>query len=171
MKTSVYFFFIHYPVSKRAVITVSFSEPPIIHHQHLNSEFGRFTCNVQKFLIIKFKIRCFPVVDQDWAFPVQVRTANQVIPIQIMVCPRHLSKTFPRIDKNHFRSRKTLLRFQFPRKSFRMNPHHHTHRIKLTFFRLCNKISGIHKIHCINFSHILIRFWSYQSHERTFLMT
>ena len=88
---------------------------------------------------------------------------------EIMIVPRHLSKSLGREGHNHFRRSKHISRFQFPGKSLRMNSHCHADipHVLLVCFR--KEISGIYEVHRIDIAVLLIRTRTYQCHERMLL--
>ena len=82
---TVHLLLVDKPVAKTAVVIISFSKPAIIKHQHFDAEFLRLLCDFQNFLFIKIKIRCLPVVDQDRAFGMFIRTAADMLADDLMI--------------------------------------------------------------------------------------
>ena len=101
----------------------------------------------------------------------KIFTANQMFSIEIMESLCHLPDSCIGINHYHFWCLKCLLWIQFPGKSFSMNPHYHANSIEFCHFRLRHKVSGIHKMHRINFAHILIGSRCHQRQKWMFLMT
>ena len=100
----------------------------------------------------------------------KITAADQMTAVQIMEGLRHLSKSRIRINHYHLRCLECLACFQFPFKSFRVNSHNHANRIKFRHFCLRHKITGIHKMHGIDFTHILIGSRCHQCQKRMLLM-
>ena len=82
---TVHLLLIDKPVAQAAIVIISFSKPAIIKHQHFDAEFLRLLCDFQNFLFIKIKIRCLPVVDQDRAFGMFIRTAADMLADDLMI--------------------------------------------------------------------------------------
>ena len=160
---------IDHPVSECAVVIVSFPEPAVIHDEHFNPAGRRILRNAKELICVKIKIRRLPVVDQNRAVQVLIRTANQMLSEEIMIVPRHLSETIGREGHNHFRRCKHVSRFQLPGKSLRMNSHCHADipHVLLVCFR--KEIPGIYEVHRIDIAVLLIRTRTYQCHERMLL--
>ena len=100
----------------------------------------------------------------------KISAANQMTAVQIMEGLCHLSKSGIRINHYYFWCLERLACFQFPFKSFRMDSHHHANRIKFRYFCLRHKITGIYKMHGIDFTHILIGSRRHQCQKRMLLM-
>ena len=141
MQTAPYLLLIDIPVAQRTVIKTPLAKPSVIHDEHLYSEFRGVFRDLEEFLLIKIKIRCFPVVDQDRALFMKIRASDQMFSVQVMECPCHSAEPFCRVDHHHLRRCELFPRFQFPRKPFRVYSHGHPHGIKLALLSLCNKIS------------------------------
>ena len=94
-----------------------------------------------------------------------------MISVKIVESTCHLSKSFIGVNHNHLRCLKFLSRFKLPLKTVRMNPHHHSDLIKLII--LCHhlEITGINKIHRIDFSMLLISSPCLNCHKWMILMT
>ena len=95
--------FVDNPVTERRIVFISFSEPAVIHNKHLDAVFFRFSCDVEKLIGIKIEVRCLPVIDQNRAFFVIVRAADQVSAIKCMVRTCHFAQTFGRVNHNDLR--------------------------------------------------------------------
>ena len=95
LQSAVYFFFIALPVSEACVIIIAATEPSVIHNQHLNAAFFCFFCDGNEFFRIKIKIGCFPVIDQNRALFIFIRTAYHMTAVKIMQISRHAAKPIP----------------------------------------------------------------------------
>ena len=100
----------------------------------------------------------------------KITAADQMTAVQIMEGLCHLPKSRIRINHYHFRCLERLACFQFPFKSFWMDSHNHANCIKFRHFCLRHKITGIHKMHGIDFPHILIGSRCHQCQKRMLLM-
>ncbi len=95
--------FVDNPVTEGRIVFISFSEPSVIHNQHLDAVFFRFSCDIEKFVGIEIKVRCLPVVDQNRAFFVVVRAADHVSAVKCMIGTRHFAKSLCGVNHNDFR--------------------------------------------------------------------
>ena len=79
-----------------------------------------------------------------------------MLSVKVMENPRHSSKSFMRVDHHNLRRLKLLSRHKLPLEVLWMNPHHHTHLVKLIILHKRLEIPGINKVHCINLSMLLV---------------
>ena len=82
----------------------------------------------------------------------------------------HLSKSFTGVNHNNLGCLEFLFRLKFPLKTVRMNPHHHPDLVKLVILYHHLKVTGIDKIHCIDFPMLLISSPGFNRHKRMILM-
>ena len=162
--------FVDFPVTKRTVVGITFSEPSIIHDQHLNATFFCLSGNVKKLVRIKIKICSLPVVDQDRTFLIFKFAADEMVPVKVMITSCHRSKTVSGVNYNHLRCLEFLSRCKEPGKFLRIDSHSHTEVIKLAQLCLRHKVSGIHEMHGVNFTVFLLGSVCHKGNKRMFLV-
>ena len=147
------------------------TKPSIIHDEHFNSARLCFLCNCKKLLCVEIKICRLPVIDQDRTLAMVIRTANHVASIKIVITSGHLSKTLWGVNTNYLWCLEWWTRRKLPAKFLSWNSHDHTHHVKLCTFCLRDKVSRIHKMHCVNLTVFLIAPLCDKCLERMLLMT
>ena len=99
-----------------------------------------------------------------------VAAPDHMVSVKIVETAAHLPEPLPRISQDHLRRLKSFFAGKHPAELIIVNPHHHTHAVILCQFRLRQKISGIHKMHRVNFSFPLVRTGCNKRHKRMLLM-
>ena len=80
---------IYEPVAKPLVIIVSGSEPSVIQNEKLYPNLFGFFCNIEDFFLIKIKIGCFPVIEEDRACMISPFSTHQTVTVQSVVSLAH----------------------------------------------------------------------------------
>ncbi len=109
-KASRQLLLIDLPVPQGALVNIPVSKPAVVHDQHLNAPLLRLPGNRQQLLRIKIKIGGFPVVDENRPFPVKIRAADQMSPVQVMENTAHFPQPLIRVNTHHLRRHKGLPR-------------------------------------------------------------
>ena len=99
-----------------------------------------------------------------------VRAADHMLPVKFLIAPGHFPKSLSGIGENDLRCLEGSSCLKIPAEVLRTDPHRHADRIKLAAFHLSDKISGINKMHTVNFSAFLIRSRSQKCNKRMLLM-
>ena len=80
---------IYGPVAKALVIIVSGSEPSVIQNEKLYPNLFGFFCNIEDFFLIKVKIGCLPVIEEDRSCMISPFSAHQAVTVQSVVSLAH----------------------------------------------------------------------------------
>ena len=80
---------IYKPVAKALVIIVSGSEPSVIQNEKLYPNLFGFFCNIEDFFLIKVKIGCLPVIEEDRSCMISPFSAHQAVTVQSVVSLAH----------------------------------------------------------------------------------
>ena len=91
------FRFIDLPVPQGRIVVISFSEPAVIHHYHINSKGSGFFCQIHDRISRKIKIGCLPTVDQYWALHMDIFAAAHMVADAVMILLRQCRQSLCRI--------------------------------------------------------------------------
>ncbi len=99
-----------------------------------------------------------------------VYAADHMASVKIMEIAAHPAKPFPGVSQDHLRRLKILTGGKHPAKLLRVDAHHHPYTVKLVHLDLRQEVSGIHKMHGVYLSLLLVGARRNQRHKRMFLM-
>ena len=161
---------VHEPIAQTAFIIVTVTKPAVIHHQHLDAGLLRLPGDAHQFFFIEVKVGSFPVVDQNGALPVQIRTADQMFAVQVMEGTGHSADTLVGVHQHRLRRIKPSSGLQQPLEAIRMDAHGQTQGVQMIQLRLGAEITGIHQIDAVDISLLLVCAGTCNHHKRMILM-
>ena len=96
-QTAPQFLFVDLPVPKGRIVIISFPEPAVIHHYHINSKGSGFFCQIHNRISRKIKIGCLPAVDQHRTLHMDIFAAAHMVADAVMILLRQSRQSICRI--------------------------------------------------------------------------
>ena len=102
-KRAAKLFFIRRPVAERQEITVSLSEPAVVHDQQIDAEILRLLRQADDPVSVKIKVESFPAVEQHRPHGVAVFSSADMLPDAAVQVPGQLPEAAGAEAHDHFR--------------------------------------------------------------------
>ena len=96
-QTAPQFLFVDLPVPKGRIVIISFPEPTVIHHYHINSKGSGFFCQIHNRISRKIEIGCLPAVDQHRTLHMDIFAAAHMVADAVMILLRQSRQSICRI--------------------------------------------------------------------------
>ena len=77
--------FIYLPVTQGRIVIISFPEPAIIHHYHINAKGSSFFGKIHDRIPRKIEICCLPAIDQNRSRHMDIFAAAYMIADAVMI--------------------------------------------------------------------------------------
>ncbi len=106
--------FIWEPIAQPRTVLIPVPKPAVIHCKQFNPQFLCLLCNVNQLFPGKIKIRCLPVIHQDWAASFFPFPPADILPDYPMEIPAYIPHAVPAVGHNHFREPKGIAALQGP---------------------------------------------------------
>ena len=132
-------FLVDEPVAERGTVVIAVPEPAVVHYQHLDTGFFRFSCNVEELFGVEVEVCGFPVVYQYRTAHVLPLAADKVVTHHVVEVPGHLAQTFRRVGYYDFRSLKALAGFEMPAEVIGVDAHYNAGLFVLIDLRHCKE--------------------------------
>ena len=163
-KAATQLLFIDLPVSQTAVVVLAFAEPSVVQHHHVDTQSGRFSCQLHDRLPGKVKVSRLPAVHQHrpghksrlaaaislhFCCAPAARSVAYMISDTTMIFHRQIPKSSVAVTHNRLRNLKRLSGFQRIMKKITLQSHQHTRLVKLILLRLTEKVPAVDKDHTV----------------------
>ena len=131
-------------------------EPTVIQHEGIHAGTFHFGDNIPQLLSVKSKFRIFPVVDHHRAGALYKSLRDQILPVEIMVCPAQAAVACIGIGQHRLRCLKTLARLQQPGEVKTVNAAAKTHNSRWDPLSCQLPVAGVDQIHAVGCAPVLI---------------